>query len=40
MAITVAELLNTPIPEKLWHYTSIEGFRRIVMGRSDLTGLI
>ena len=26
----ITELLNEPIPEKLWHYTSIEGFHAIV----------
>jgi hypothetical protein len=33
MPSSVAELLNTPIPEKLWHYTSIEGFHGIVTSK-------
>jgi hypothetical protein len=27
---TIDELLDTPIPKKLWHYTSTEGFYGIV----------
>lgn len=30
MPNSITELLNEPIPEKLWHYTSIEGFYGIV----------
>jgi hypothetical protein len=29
----VAELLNTPIPTKLWHYTSLKGFHGIVTSK-------
>jgi hypothetical protein len=34
MSSPIAELLNTPIPKKLWHYTSILGFREIVSNKS------
>jgi hypothetical protein len=27
---TIHELLDTPIPKKLWHYTSTEGFKGII----------
>jgi len=30
----IGELLNTPIPEKLWHYTSVKGFYGIVTSKS------
>jgi hypothetical protein len=30
----ILELLNTEIPEKLWHYTSIQGFRDIVTSKT------
>jgi hypothetical protein len=33
MANPIDELLNRPIPEKLWHYTSIQGFHGIVTGK-------
>jgi len=29
----IQEWLNTPIPKKLWHYTSVEGFYGITTGR-------
>jgi hypothetical protein len=34
MSSPIDELLKRPIPEKLWHYTSIEGFQGIVAGKS------
>jgi hypothetical protein len=34
MSNPIDELLNRPIPEKLWHYTSIHGFQGIVAGKS------
>jgi Protein of unknown function (DUF2971) len=34
MSNPIAELLNAPIPEKLWHYTSIQGFRDIVLSKA------
>lgn len=30
MSDPIADLLNTPIPKKLWHYTSLQGFQGIV----------
>jgi hypothetical protein len=30
----ILELLNTPIPHKLWHYTSVQGFQQIVASKS------
>jgi hypothetical protein len=34
MSNLIDELLNRPIPEKLWHYTSIQGFQGIVASKS------
>lgn len=34
MSSPLLELLNTPIPEKLWHYTSVEAFLKIVGNKS------
>jgi hypothetical protein len=34
MSNPVDELLNRPIPGKLWHYTSIQGFQAIVASKS------
>ena len=34
MPNTVAELLHRPIPDKLWHYTSIKGFEGIVTSKT------
>jgi hypothetical protein len=34
MSNPINELLNRPIPEKLWHYTSIQGFQAIVASKS------
>jgi hypothetical protein len=34
MSNPIDELLNRPIPEKLWHYTSIQGFQAIVASKS------
>ena len=34
MSNPVDELLNRPIPEKLWHYTSIQGFQGILASKS------
>jgi hypothetical protein len=34
MSSRIDELLNRPIPPKLWHYTSIEGFQGIVASKS------
>jgi len=34
MSNPIDELLNRPIPEKLWHYTSIQGFQGIVTNKS------
>jgi hypothetical protein len=34
MSNPIDELLRTPIPEKLWHYTSIQGFQGIVASKS------
>jgi Protein of unknown function (DUF2971) len=33
MPTAIAGLLSTPIPEKLWHYTSIEAFQKIVLSK-------
>jgi hypothetical protein len=33
MSSPVADLLSAPIPEKLWHYTSIEVFQKIVLSK-------
>lgn len=33
MSNPIEELLNRPIPEKLWHYTSIQGFQAIVTSK-------
>jgi Protein of unknown function (DUF2971) len=33
MSNPIEELLNSPIPEKLWHYTSIQGFHGIVTSK-------
>jgi hypothetical protein len=34
MSNPIDELLSRPIPEKLWHYTSIQGFHGIVTSKS------
>ncbi len=34
MSNPIDQLLNRPIPEKLWHYTSIQGFQAIVASKS------
>jgi hypothetical protein len=34
MSNPIDELLSRPIPEKLWHYTSIQGFHGIVTSRT------
>jgi len=34
MSNPIDELLNRPIPDKLWHYTSIRGFQAIVTGKT------
>src|SRR5271165_3317593 len=34
MSNPISELLNRPIPDKLWHYTSIQGFQAIVASKS------
>lgn len=33
MPSSLSEVLNKPIPEKLWHYTSIQGFQGIVTSK-------
>ena len=33
MAESIAELLSRPIPQRLWHYTSIQGFQDIVTSK-------
>jgi len=34
MPSPLLELLSTPIPEKLWHYTSVDAFLKIVKNKS------
>jgi hypothetical protein len=34
MSNSIDELLSRPIPQKLWHYTSIQGFQGIVASKS------
>jgi hypothetical protein len=34
MSNPIADLLNTPIPRKLWHYTSLQGFQGIVSSKA------
>ncbi len=34
MATSLDSLVNKPIPEKLWHYTSIQGFQGIVTSKT------
>lgn len=29
----ISDLINTPVPEKLWHYTSFDAFQKIVKSR-------